>query len=43
MKLPLRLFLIIICAVMIVCLPFLLTSPSMLHEAEELFLNDVDD
>lgn len=43
MKLPVRILLIFLCAVLIIGMPFFISSPSMLHDAEEMMLNNPEE
>ena len=40
MKLPMRVLLIVLCAALIVGMPFFISSPSVLQEAQEIWQND---
>ncbi len=43
MKLPMRVLLIVLCAALIVGMPFFISSPSVLQEAQEIWQNDSED
>ena len=43
MKLPVRILLSVLCAALIICMPFVISSPSILPVQEETTLNDIED
>lgn len=43
MKTPLRILVAVLCAALIVCMPFILSSPSLLNDAQEAYLEDRED
>ena len=43
MKTPLRILVAVLCAALIACMPFILSSPSLLNDAQEAYLEDRED